>query len=96
MTIPRIQVSNMDSPRTGHPVANQFVIDTPEGVYFQSYRSIIAFKPNAAGEKITLDETYWDYSRTTGKYRNQFLGETTAETRRKIKSGEYKLEDLNK
>lgn len=95
MRIPRIKVWNMDSPRTGQPVANQFVIDTPEGVYFQSYHSIIAFKPNAVCEKITLDETYWDNSRTTGKYRNQFLGETTAETRRKIKSGEYKLADLN-
>ena len=44
---------------------------------------------------ITLDETYWDYSKTTGKYRNQFLGETKAETEKKIKSGEYQLVDLN-
>ena len=95
MTIPRIQVSNMESPRTRQPVANQFEIRTEDGIYFQSYRTIIAFRQYGSGQ-VTLDRDSWDYSRTTGKYRNQFLGETTAETRRKIKSGEYKLEDLNK
>ena len=44
---------------------------------------------------IYLDKHYWDYSRTTGKYRNEFLGEGIAETRKKIKSGEYRLVDLN-
>ena len=47
------------------------------------------------GGQILLDETYWDYSTTTGKYRNQFLGETKRETERKIKSGEYILTNLN-
>lgn len=45
--------------------------------------------------KIVLDERYWDYSATTGKYRNQFLNEGIAETRKKIESGEYVLADLN-
>ena len=45
---------------------------------------------------IVLDEYYWDYSSTTGKYRNQFLGEKKAETLKKIRSGEYKLKNLNK
>ena len=45
--------------------------------------------------KIYLDEYYWDYSVTTGKYRNEFLGEGIAETRKKIASGEYILTDLN-
>ena len=31
----------------------------------------------------------WDYSVTTGKYRNQFLNETKKETLAKLKSGEY-------
>ena len=74
-------------------VKNQFEITTPEGVYFQSYNSVIAFEPNEG--KIQLDKTYWDYSKTTGKYRNQFLGETKAETQKKIDSGEYILTDLN-
>ena len=64
---------------------------------FQSYDSIIAVKINMDNEKdyIMLDKTYWDYSRTTGKYRNQFLGEDIKTTRKKIKSGEYRLADLN-
>lgn len=47
------------------------------------------------GGQILLDKAYWDYSRTTGKYRNIFLGETKAETQKKIDSGEYILTDLN-
>tara|TARA_R110002012_G_C11442959_1_gene590836 strand:+ start:516 stop:791 length:276 start_codon:yes stop_codon:yes gene_type:complete len=79
---------------SGNPVANQFKIRTPRAVLFQSYRSIIAKKDTRTG-KVTLDKYYWDYSTTTGKYRNQFLGEGIAETREKIKSGKYKLKNLN-
>lgn len=75
-------------------VKNQFEITTPDGIFFQSYDSLIAFKPNNGG-KIQLDKTYWDYSKTTGKYRNQFLNENKKETERKIESGEYILTDLN-
>ena len=39
---------------------------------------------------ITLSED-WDYSKTTGKYRNIFLEETKQETERKIKSGYYNI-----
>ena len=42
-----------------------------------------------------LDENKWDYSVTTGKYRNIFLNETEKETEAKIKSGEYILSNLN-
>lgn len=41
------------------------------------------------------DRDKWDYYRTTGKYRNLFLGETKAETEKKIKAGIYALDDLN-
>ena len=87
-----MKVYNMESPN-GNKVANQFEIYTDEGKYFQSYRSIIAFKDNKG--QVFLDDYYWDYSRTTGKYRNIFLGEGIVETRKKIKSGEYKLKELN-
>jgi len=86
------KVRNMHS-SSGNSIPNQFIIYTSEGTYFQSYKSIIAFRDNE--NKITLDEYYWDYSRTTGKYRNEFLGEYIADTRDKIESGEYKLADLN-
>ena len=89
----KVKVKQMTSNRSGRPVANQFIIYTSEGRYFQSYNSVIAFKDNEGN--VTLDDYTWDYSRTTGKYRNEFLGESIAETRSKIESGEYKLENLN-
>lgn len=75
---------------------NQFIIYGEDGVYFQSYNSIIVFKPYAYESKTQLDEYYWDYSKTTGKYRNLFLNENKKETQEKIDSGEYILTNLNK
>lgn len=71
---------------------NQFIITDGAKSIFQSYQSVIAIKEN---EKVTLDSRYWDYSKTTGKYRNQFLNETKKETEVKIKEGVYTLADLN-
>jgi|688.fasta_scaffold1115056_1 hypothetical protein len=76
----------------GKNVPNQFVITIGNKEYFKSYDSMIVKIENG---KVYLDETYWDYSGTTSKYRNQFLGDTTKETQRKIKSGEYILTNLN-
>jgi len=59
---------------------------------FISYGTNIAQRIDG---RITLDEHYWDYSATTGYYRNQFLGEDITMTRNKILSGEYRLLDLN-
>ncbi len=89
----KTRIYNMKSP-SGNDAPNQFEIYTDAGVYFQSYRSIIAFKP--CGGKIQLDETYWDYSRTTGKYLNRFLRVSgKKEIEQKIKAGEYELANLN-
>ena len=65
--------------------------DNNEALY--SYNSLIAVKDNKTGE-VTLNERYYNYSSTTGKHRNAFLNEGIAETRKKIKSGEYKVENL--
>jgi len=87
-----MKVENMTSNRSGREVANQFILEGENGgVYFQSYRTIIACKK---GGKIYLDNN-WDYSVTTGKYRNQFLGETKRETEAKIKAGIYEIVNLN-
>lgn len=88
----KVRVENMVG-RTGREVANQFKIYTSEGVYFQSYSTIIAHRDFQGN--VTLDENAWNYSITTGKYRNQFLGEGKAETEKKIENGTYKLADLN-
>lgn len=82
-------VRNLTSPRSGRAVANQFVISTSKGVFFQSYRSIIAKVDNNG--KVTLSQ-WWDYSNTTRKYLYEFLSEyggfyalSAAEVRKLIK-----------
>ena len=71
---------------------NQCIIHAENSVSFQSYETIICKIENG---KTYLDEKFWDYSKTTGKYRNIFLGETKQETTNKINSGTYKLINLN-
>lgn len=89
-----MKVKNMKSAR-GNSIPNQFIItDEITGEkHFQSYETVIARIGNNG--HVTLDRNGWDYSTTTGKYRNLFLGESKKETERKIKSGEYTLADLN-
>ena len=96
MKMTQVKVRNMQSPN-GNDIPNQFIIEVDQvGMYFQSYDSIIALKSWTKGNRnVYLDKNTWDYSTTTGKYRNIFLGEGIAETRKKIASGEYKLANLN-
>lgn len=75
----------------GNKVPNQIVIRNESLRIFQSYDSIIV---KIEEGKVYLDERYWNYSKTTSKYRNQFLGDSTKEIESKIKSGEYILTDL--
>lgn len=92
-----IEVTQMNSTRTGNPVANQFEIYTNKYIYFQSYRTIIARKQRGFLGKTTLDKNYWDYSRTTLKYLKSFLGtnKSKKEIEKDIKTGIYKLSNLN-
>ena len=86
-----MKVQNLTSSK-GNTVPNQFEITIGKSRIFQSYKSIIA----RIDDGVTfLDERYWNYSRTTSKYRSQFLGESTAVTQNKINRGEYILTDLN-
>jgi len=99
-----MKVENMTSSR-GNDVPNQFLltgvsatqsfdgVNMKSGKRFQSYNSMIAHITYEG--LVYLDRKTWNYSVTTGKYRNQFLGENKAETEKKIKSGEYTLVDLN-
>lgn len=90
-----MKVSNMTSSR-GNVVANQFIIFDSEFTVFQSYDSVIVKTDFVDGvRRVQLDESTWNYSVTTARYRNQFLGESTKETQAKIDSGEYILTDLN-
>ena len=103
-----LTVKNMLSSK-GNKIPNQFIIEewlhySGSGSYtvkrktFQSYNSIIArITGDPMGpDFIELDPKYWNYSKTTSKYRSLFLGENTKQTEAKIKSNEYVLTDLNK
>jgi len=104
-----MKVRNMTG-RTGGEIPNQFVITMDENKfsgnaveYFQSYETVICkrdkFRAGVSDRQVWVDRGAWydpkKNTKTTDKYRNQFLGETKAETQNKIDSGEYILTDLN-
>jgi len=98
----RVYVSNMISHFSGKKVANQFEITTDDGIYFQSYKHVIAFVPFDSSKPTLLDyahnlsrEESQVWSMTTSKYRKQFLGADNKETRERIKQGHYQLAELN-
>lgn len=93
-SVKQVRVYNMSS-SNGNDVPNQFVIELNNGVLFRSYNSNIVFK-SFNDRKTYIDKQRWEYSNTTGKYRNKFLGEDKKETLKKIKSGEYILTELNR
>ena len=72
--------------------------------FFQSYGKTIAMKVTSYkkgcdyyhSQKTYIDKNYWDYSQTTGKYRNIFLGMDKKETEKQINQNIIKLKDLNK
>ena len=87
-----MKVQNMTS-SSGNKVANQFLVYADDGIYFQSYDTMIVFQPsgfNGITNPIQLDTNAWNYSVTTGKYRNLFLGEKKAETEQELKK-EFQL-----
>ena len=87
-----MKVSNMIS-NSGNKIANQFEILTDTARFFQSYNSIIAKVDY--DNNITLDSHYWDYSRTTSRYRNIFLNMSTNDIKKDIKLGKIRLDNLN-
>ena len=91
-----MKVENMLSSK-GNKIANQFIITDNEGnKTFQSYDSIIVERIFWKDRiDIKLDKKYYNYSKTTSKYRNQFLNEDTKTIEAKIKSGQYILTNLN-
>lgn len=76
-----------------HLAPNQIVITDGQNKVFQSYDSII-WKVDANG-KVFLDEKFYKFSKTTAKYRNQFLDEDSKTIESKIKQGVYTLTNLN-
>ena len=94
-------VYNMTSPN-GNNVPNQFIVEeTGNGANgnfirretFQSYSTVIAVRTIWEDKTELVLSKYWDYSKTTGKYRDIFLHEDKKTTERKIKEGIYKVVD---
>ena len=66
-----MRVYNMESPRSGRPVANQFIIVDDNKLVFQSYDSMIV-----TWDKATSTLTFgkdWDYSTKPLNYTYTFL-----------------------
>ena len=93
-----LKVWNLESPRSGRPVCNQYCINDGGVYYFQSYDSVCAmYYYNAEKQQRVLRlGYYWDYSRTTLKYFREWGREvgcrmrsdmTTKEIRDAIKDG---------
>lgn len=78
-----IRVTNLSSPRSYRPVANQYDLVCENGIAFQSYGTLIAVRLN--GFLYLTD--YHDYSKTTSKYCTEWTGKNTAERRKGLQDG---------
>ena len=95
-----IKVRNITN-ANGNTVANQFeIVDVDNATFFQSYNTLIAEVRDSDGQ-VTLDEYYWDYSRTTMRHLYNFLrqwgyvGLNSKIVRQYIKDGKFKTTNLN-
>ena len=87
---------------SGASAPNQIVItySTPTKEYrlFQSYGVLIVrntLDKRTYKRTCELSRNYWSYSRTTARYRNQYLGVDTKQVKKNIKNGVYCLASLN-
>ena len=76
----------------GNAVRNQFIIQSEEGLTFQSYHTTVA---HISTHKHVLIDTTADMTQTTKRYLKIFLNETYKETLEKINKGEYTVARLN-
>lgn len=77
----------------GNPASNQFVINTEQGSYFQSYETLIAFKSHCGGGVVVTDS--WNFSNTTLKHLKIFLGtdKSKKELQKQIDQGSIILDN---
>ena len=95
-----IGVEQMTS-RSGNVVPNQTILSDMTGKTFVSYGSKIVYQSKDRASDglpldIIVDENYWDYSRTTGKYRNEFMNMGVQDVRDYIKEGRIQVGNLNR
>ena len=83
-----MQISNLQSPSSGRPVPNQFLITTDKGEFFKSYESMIGYIGRDGGKKVT---EALDYSPTTAKYTAVFFDEPAWMVRKAVERGEIEM-----
>jgi len=83
--------------RGGNKAKDQFIENHPGFTLFKSYgTTIVKTTFDDDGKRVIyLDRYYYNYSRTTINYRNQFLGVTSKQLEARIQDGTYLLTDLN-
>lgn len=97
-SVESIDIENILS-NNGNIVANQFIITIKGNLtryrIFQSYQTVIAVE---CANVLILDEKVLDYSTTTLKYLNIFLGISVPkrELQKRIDQSYYLVADLNK
>ncbi len=72
-------------------VANQFIVTTEDGVYFQSYNDVVAYKDN---QNIIYVAEEFNASPTTIKYLSLFLEMDRDKVEFQIKNKIFKIVDL--
>ena len=89
-----MKTRSLCSPRSGKPVANQWVITTQNGEMFKSYETMIAIR--SWDGQVMLDHD-WDYSATTLKYLKIFLDVSLSksEIQKRIDDGIFQIGNLN-
>lgn len=89
-----MKTRSLCSPRSGKPVANQWVISTQNGEMFKSYKTMIAIR--SWDGQVMLDHD-WDYSATTLKYLKIFLDVSLSksEIQKRIDDGIFQIGNLN-
>lgn len=88
-----MKVRNMRG-TSGREVPNQFIVEGDKIEIFQSYETTIAIRHKDSG-KVVLDKHKYDFSSTTSRYLNKFLGVDSKTKKENVKSGKYELKELN-
>ena len=86
-------LTDMINCKISTPFTNCVIVHLSNGWnILKSYNTTIAMRKE---QEVIIDSRYYNYSASTGKHRNYFLGETLKDTDKKIKNGEYQTADLN-
>ncbi len=72
--------------------SNLSYLTNEEGELLLHYNAPIAFKKRDG--EVILNEGYYNYSTTTSKHRNQFLGVESSVFNKKLKRGDFKIEAI--